>query len=83
MKPVGELTAVYERYRGDPEFVAELESELHHYAGRPSPLYHAERWSQQLGGPQFYLRREDINHTGAHRINNAIGQSLLAKRIGT
>lgn len=82
MKPVAELKAAYERYIGDPGFLAERDRELLHYAGRPSPLYHAERWSEQLGGPQLYLKREDLNHTGAHKINNAIGQSLLAKRMG-
>jgi tryptophan synthase beta chain len=76
-----ELRTQYERYRADPEFVAEFERELHHYVGRPSPVYHAERWSRELGGAQIYLKREDLNHTGAHKINNCVGQALLAKRL--
>jgi tryptophan synthase beta chain len=77
-----ELKAQYARYRVDPEFVAEFERELKHYVGRPSPVYHARRWSQQGGGAQIWLKREDLNHTGAHKINNCIGQALLAKRLG-
>src|SRR3977135_4165036 len=77
-----ELKRAYEACRKDPEFVAEFEYELKHYVGRPSPVYHAKRWSQRLGGAQIYIKREDLNHTGAHKINNAIGQSLLAKRMG-
>jgi tryptophan synthase beta chain len=77
-----ELREQYGRYRNDPEFVAEFESELKHYVGRPSPVYHARRWSERLGGAQIYLKREDLNHTGAHKINNCIGQALLAKRLG-
>ena len=77
-----ELKAQYARYRVDPEFVAEFERELKHYVGRPSPVYHAQRWSQQVGGAQIWLKREDLNHTGAHKINNCIGQALLAKRLG-
>ncbi|HSC23644.1 MAG TPA: tryptophan synthase subunit beta [Casimicrobiaceae bacterium] len=77
-----ELRTQYERYRADPEFVAEFERELSHYVGRPSPVYHAERWSRELGGAQIYLKREDLNHTGAHKINNCVGQALLAKRLG-
>jgi tryptophan synthase beta chain len=76
-----ELRTQYERYRADPEFIAEFERELHHYVGRPSPVYHAERWSRELGGAQIYLKREDLNHTGAHKINNCVGQALLAKRL--
>jgi tryptophan synthase beta chain len=79
---LGDLLAVYEQYRGDPEFQAEFRDELKHYVGRPSPIYHAKRWSQQLGGAQIYLKREDLNHTGAHKINNTIGQALLARRMG-
>jgi tryptophan synthase beta chain len=82
MGPVEELQAAYERYLKDPEFLAELDEELCHYVGRPSPLYFARRWSEQLGGLQVYLKREDLNHTGAHKINNTIGQALLAKRMG-
>jgi tryptophan synthase beta chain len=77
-----ELRAAYERYRADPEFVAELRSDLKHYVGRPSPVYHAKRWSQLLGGAQVFLKREDLNHTGAHKINNTVGQALLARRMG-
>jgi len=77
-----ELRDAYERYRRDPEFVAEFRYELKHYVGRPSPIYHARRWSQVLGGAQIYLKREDLNHTGAHKINNTIGQALLARRMG-
>lgn len=66
----------------DAEFMAELDKDFQHYVGRPSPLYHAERWSRELGGAQIYLKREDLNHTGAHKINNTIGQILLAKRMG-
>jgi tryptophan synthase beta chain len=77
-----DLKAQYARYRDDPEFIAEFERELKHYVGRPSPVYHAQRLSQQLGGAQIWLKREDLNHTGAHKINNCIGQALLAKRLG-
>ncbi len=77
-----ELRAAYERYRKDPEFVAEFEYELEHYVGRPSPIYHAKRWSGLLGGAQIYLKREDLNHTGAHKVNNTLGQALLARRMG-
>jgi len=77
-----QLKAAYARYRDDPEFRAEFAYELKHYVGRPSPVYHAKRWSQHFGGAQVYLKREDLNHTGAHKINNTIGQALLAKRMG-
>ena len=76
-----ELKRAYEACREDPEFVAEFEYELKHYVGRPSPVYHAKRWSQMLGGAQIYIKREDLNHTGAHKINNTIGQSLVARRM--
>ncbi len=82
MSPLDKLTEAYTRYLKEPEFLAELDDELHHYVGRPSPLYHARRWSQILGGAQIYLKREDLNHTGAHKINNTVGQALLAKRMG-
>lgn len=82
MPPIQELNAAYEQYRVDPEFIAELDADLKYYVGRPSPLYHAQRWSNELGGAQIYLKREDLNHTGAHKINNTIGQALLAKRMG-
>jgi tryptophan synthase beta chain len=77
-----ELKAAYEHYRKDPEFVAEFRSELKHFVGRPSPIYHAARLSREIGGAQIYLKREDLNHTGAHKINNTIGQALLARRMG-
>ena len=77
-----ELKAAYEHYRSDPEFIAEFNYELKHYVGRPSPVYHAKHWSERLGGAQIYLKREDLNHTGAHKINNTIGQALLARRMG-
>src|SRR2546421_7778229 len=76
-----ELREQYARYRSDPEFIAEFERELKHYVGRPSPIYHARRWSERLGGAQIYFKREDLNHTGAHKINNCIGQALLARRM--
>ena len=82
MGALQELNAAYEKYRHDPEFVAELNYDLKHFVGRPSPVYHAKRWSQQLGGAQIYLKREDLNHTGAHKVNNTVGQALLAKRMG-
>lgn len=79
---VEELNSAYKKYMTDPKFLAELDKDLQNYVGRPSPLYHAERWSRELGGAQIYLKREDLNHTGAHKINNTIGQILLAKRMG-
>jgi tryptophan synthase beta chain len=82
MEPLEELRLAYERYRNDPEFIAEFDADLSTYVGRPSPLYLAERWSRELGGAKIYLKREDLNHTGAHKINNTIGQALLAKRMG-
>jgi tryptophan synthase beta chain len=80
--PIQELNAAYQHYLTDPEFIAELDADLKYYVGRPSPLYHAERWSRELGGAQIYLKREDLNHTGSHKINNTVGQALLAKRMG-
>ncbi len=82
MGPLEELRQAYEKVKHDPEFQARFDKDLAHYVGRPSPLYHAERWSRQLGGAQIYLKREDLNHTGAHKINNTIGQALLAKYMG-
>nr|VFK13370.1 MAG: tryptophan synthase, beta chain [Candidatus Kentron sp. LFY] len=82
MGPIEELRIAYEHYLQDPAFLAELDSDLTHYVGRPSPLYFAERWSRRLGGARIYLKREDLNHTGAHKINNTVGQALLAKRMG-
>ena len=77
-----ELRAAYESCRKDPAFMAEFHHELKHYVGRPSPVYHARRWSELLGGAQIYLKREDLNHTGAHKVNNTVGQALLARRMG-
>ena len=82
MPPIQELNAAYQHYLTDPAFIAELDADLKYYVGRPSPLYHAERWSRELGGAQIYLKREDLNHTGSHKINNTVGQALLAKRMG-
>ena len=77
-----QLTDAYAHYSEDAEFMAEYHHELKHFVGRPSPIYHARRWSSELGGAQIYFKREDLNHTGAHKINNVIGQALLAKRMG-
>jgi len=82
IQALDQLKLEYERYRKDPAFRAEFEYELKHYVGRPSPIYHAKRWSEHFGGAQVYLKREDLNHTGAHKINNTVGQALLAKRMG-
>lgn len=77
-----ELRVEFEKAMRDPDFLAEYRHELKHYVGRPSPLYHAQRLSETLGGAQIYLKREDLNHTGAHKVNNTIGQALLARRMG-
>ena len=77
-----QLTSLYERLKDDPEFQAQIDYDLAHYVGRPSPLYFAERWTKNVGGAKIYLKREDLNHTGAHKINSAIGQALLAKYTG-
>lgn len=82
MVALDQLKAEYARVKADPSFWQEFHHELKHYVGRPSPVYHAKRWSEQLGGAQIWLKREDLNHTGAHKINNAIGQALLARRMG-
>ena len=82
MEPLTELRLAYEKFMVDKDFLAELDWELQNYVGRPSPLYFAERWSKKLGGAKIYLKREDLNHTGAHKINNTVGQALLAKRMG-
>ncbi len=82
MGPVEELAAAYERFDADPGFHEELRAELRDFVGRPSPLYHARRLSQAVGGAQLWLKREDLNHTGAHKVNNTVGQALLAKRMG-
>ena len=77
-----ELKAAYDKYRADPAFQAEFQHELQHFVGRPSPVYHAARLSREIGGAQIHLKREDLNHTGAHKVNNTIGQALLARRMG-
>ncbi|WP_334188126.1 tryptophan synthase subunit beta [Noviherbaspirillum sp.] len=77
-----ELKERYAHFQNDPEFLAEFDNELKHFVGRPSPIYHAKRWSEMVGGAQIYFKREDLNHTGAHKINNVIGQALLARRMG-
>jgi len=82
MGPLAELRDAYARFVHDPDFQAEFDADLADYVGRPSPLYFAERWSRQVGGARIFLKREDLNHTGAHKINNTIGQALLAKRMG-
>ena len=82
MAALDELKAEYARAKADPAFWQEFNYELKHFVGRPSPVYHAKRWSELLGGAQVFLKREDLNHTGAHKINNAIGQALLARRMG-
>lgn len=79
---ISELRDAYARYQRDPEFLREFAYELKHFVGRPSPIYHAERMSREQGGAQIYLKREDLNHTGAHKINNVIGQAMLARRMG-
>jgi tryptophan synthase beta chain len=82
IQALDELRLAYEKYRSDPEFIAEFRYDLKHYVGRPSPVYHCKRWSGLLGGAQVYLKREDLNHTGAHKINNTLGQAMLARRMG-
>ncbi|WP_137920267.1 tryptophan synthase subunit beta [Hydrogenophaga sp. 2FB] len=79
---INELRAAYAKYQHDPEFLAEFKSELAHFVGRPSPVYHAARTSREIGGAQIFLKREDLNHTGAHKVNNTIGQAMLARRMG-
>jgi tryptophan synthase beta chain len=82
MTAITELQEAYAKYKDDEEFIREFEHDLKHYVGRTTPLYHAENLSKKLGGAQIYLKREDLNHTGAHKVNNTIGQALLAKRMG-
>jgi tryptophan synthase beta chain len=82
IRALDQLTAEYDKARSDPAFQAELDALLLHYVGRPSPLYHAERLSRQIGGAQIYLKREDLNHSGSHKINNTLGQTLLTRRMG-
>ena len=82
MNAVNELNEAYETYKNDPEFLAQLRQLYRDYANRPSLLYYAEKMTKDLGGAKVYLKREDLNHTGAHKINNVLGQILLAKRMG-
>ena len=82
IEALDELRMTYEKYRHEPDFLKELHYDLKHFVGRPSPIYHAKRWSDRVGGAQIYLKREDLNHTGAHKVNNTVGQALLAKRMG-
>ena len=82
MSALDELRDLYARMKNDPAFQAEFDRDLAHYVGRPSPLYFAERWTKEVGGAQIFLKREDLNHTGAHKVNNTIGQALLAKHMG-
>ena len=82
MHALSELEASYAKLKNDASFQHEFDYDLAHYVGRPSPLYFAERWTKKVGGAQIYLKREDLNHTGAHKINNTVGQALLAKYSG-
>lgn len=82
MGAIYELEEAYKQYKNDPQFQTEMDKDLADFVGRPSPIYHAENWTKKLGGAQIYLKREDLNHTGAHKVNNTIGQALLAKRMG-
>lgn len=82
MSALDELETLYRRLAADPEFQRELDRDLAHYVGRPSPLYEAQRWSDRIGGARIWLKREDLNHTGAHKVNNTVGQALLAKHMG-
>jgi tryptophan synthase beta chain len=82
MAALAELETLYNRMAKDADFQRELDEDLAHYVGRPSPLYEAKRWSDQIGGARIYLKREDLNHTGAHKVNNTVGQALLAKHMG-
>lgn len=82
MGAIYELEEAYDKYKNDPQFQAEMDKDLAEFVGRPSPIYFAENWTNKLGGARIYLKREDLNHTGAHKVNNTIGQALLAKRMG-
>ena len=82
MNAINEFEEAYNKYKNDPEFVAELDTLMREYAGRPSRLYYAEKMTKDLGGAKIYLKREDLNHTGSHKINNCLGQCLLAKKMG-
>ena len=82
MRAVNELNEAYDRYKNDPQFIKELNDLYRNYAGRPSMLYYAEKMTEDLGGAKIYIKREDLNHTGSHKINNVLGQMLLAKKMG-
>ena len=82
IEPLNELAQAYERFSKDPSFLAEVDEDLQRFVGRPSPLYFAKRWTERVGGAQIWLKREDLNHTGAHKVNNTVGQAILAKRMG-
>jgi tryptophan synthase beta chain len=82
MQAIEALRQAYDKYRNDPDFLTEFHYELKHFVGRPTPVYHARRWSEEMGGAQIWFKREDLNHTGAHKINNSLGQALLARRMG-
>jgi len=82
IEALDELREMYTKYKDDPEFLAEFHSDLKHFVGRPSPIYFAERLTKQSGGAKIFLKREDLNHTGAHKVNNTVGQALLAKKMG-
>ncbi len=82
MEPLLELEAAYARWRDEPQFIEELDHDLQEFVGRPTPLYFARRWTERLGGARIYFKREDLNHTGAHKVNNTVGQALLARRMG-
>ena len=82
IEALDELRDMYTKYKDDPEFLAEFHHDLKHFVGRPSPIYFAERLTKKIGGAKIYLKREDLNHTGAHKVNNTVGQALLAKKMG-
>ena len=82
VEALDELRDMYDKVKDDPEFLNEFHHDLKHFVGRPSPIYYAERLTKQIGGAKIFLKREDLNHTGAHKVNNTVGQALLAKRMG-
>jgi len=82
IEALDELRDMYNKYKDDPEFLKEFHKDLKHFVGRPSPIYFAERLTKKIGGAKIYLKREDLNHTGAHKVNNTVGQALLAKKMG-
>ena len=82
IEALDELRDMYDKYKDDPKFLEEFHHDLNHFVGRPSPVYFAERLTKKIGGAKIYLKREDLNHTGAHKVNNTVGQALLAKKMG-